>query len=86
MSAMCAHPPGPPDRRTAARLRSTPITVEFIVGPDLTFADAYATSVFVMGLDGLNWLVERHPDYAGFVITRDGTAISTPSFARHRIA
>ena len=57
-----------------------------IVGPDLTFADAYATSVFVMGLDGLNWLVERHPDYAGFVITRDGTAISTPSFARHRIA
>lgn len=57
-----------------------------IVGPDLTFADAYATAVFVMGLDGLNWLVERHTDYAGFVITRDGTAISTPSFAPHRIS
>lgn len=55
-----------------------------IVGPDLTYADAYATSVFVMGLDGLNWLIERHPDYAGFVITWDGRAVSTPNFAEHR--
>lgn len=57
-----------------------------IVGADLAYADAYATSVFVMGLDGLNWLVERHPDYAGFVITRDGQAISTPNFATHRLS
>ncbi len=57
-----------------------------IVGPDLTYADAYATAVFVMGVDGLNWLVERHPDHAGFVITHDGTAISTPSFAAYRAA
>jgi len=56
-----------------------------IVGPDLTYADAYATAVFVMGLEGLNWLLSRHPDYAGFVITREGTAISTPNFADHRI-
>ena len=55
-----------------------------IVGPDLTYADAFATAVFVMGVDGLNWLVERHPDYAGFVITRDETALSTPNFADHR--
>ena len=39
-----------------------------IVGPDLTYADAYATAVFVMGIDGLNWLAERHPDYAAFLI------------------
>lgn len=57
-----------------------------IVGPDLTYADAYATAVFVMGADGLDWLVERHPDHAGFVITHDGTAISTPSFAAYRAA
>ena len=57
-----------------------------IVGPDLTDADAYATAVFVMGVDGLTWLVERHPDHAGFVIAHDGTSISTPSFAAYRAA
>ncbi len=54
-----------------------------IVGPDLTFADAYATAVFVMGIDGLRWLTERHPDYAGFVITRDETTYQTPTFERY---
>jgi thiamine biosynthesis lipoprotein len=57
-----------------------------IVGPDLTYADAYATAVFVMGLDGLDWLMERHPDYAGFVITRDDRAVSTPNFEQHRLS
>ena len=57
-----------------------------IVGPDLTYADAYATAVFVMGVDGLNWLAERHPDYAAFVITRDDTALSTSNFADHRLS
>lgn len=56
-----------------------------IVGPDLTYADAYATAVFVMGVHGLLWLAENHPDYAGFVITRDDTALSTPNFADHRV-
>ncbi|MCU1400194.1 MAG: ApbE family lipoprotein [Acidimicrobiales bacterium] len=57
-----------------------------IVGPDLTFADAYATAVFVMGVNGLDWLVENHPDYAAFIITRDDTALSTSNFAAHRIS
>ncbi|MGE0879115.1 MAG: FAD:protein FMN transferase [Acidimicrobiia bacterium] len=51
-----------------------------IVGPDLTFVDAYATAVFVMGVDGLLWLTERHPDHAGFVITHDGRTFATPNF------
>lgn len=51
-----------------------------IVGADLTFADAYATAVFVMGVSGLDWLVERHPDYSGFVITHQQTTVSTPGF------
>jgi thiamine biosynthesis lipoprotein len=55
-----------------------------IIGPDLTFADAYATAVFVMGVDGLSWLHERHPDYGGFVITHDETTFSTPLFDQHR--
>ena len=54
-----------------------------IVGPDLTYADAYATAVFVMGVDGLTWLGDRHPDYAGYVITHDERTYSTPSFVEH---
>lgn len=56
-----------------------------IVGPDLTYADAYATAVFVMGVDGLNWIAANHPDYSAFVITRDDTALSTSTFAVHRL-
>jgi thiamine biosynthesis lipoprotein len=53
------------------------------VGPDLTYADAYATAVFVMGLDGLQWLT-KHPAYGGFVITHDAVTYSTPVFDRYR--
>ncbi len=54
-----------------------------IIGPDLTFADAYATTVFVMGVAGLSWLMDKHPDYAGFIITRDDLTVSTPSFDQY---
>ena len=54
-----------------------------IVGPDLTYADAYATSVFVMGLPGLDWLA-KHPSYDGYAITHDAMTFSTPGFARWR--
>lgn len=53
-----------------------------IVGPDLTYADAYATTVFVLGVPGLEWLLARHPDYMGFVITHEETTVSTPEFPR----
>jgi FAD:protein FMN transferase len=52
-----------------------------IVGDDLTFVDAYATAVFVMGVDGLEWLMERHPGLDGFVITHDGLTWATPGWA-----
>lgn len=55
-----------------------------IVGPDLTIVDAYATTVFVMGVDGLTWLMDRHPDHEGVVITHDGRMLSTPGVARLR--
>lgn len=53
-----------------------------IVGPDLTYADAYATAVFVMGVAGLEWLIARHPAYSGFVITHDAETVATPEFPR----
>jgi thiamine biosynthesis lipoprotein len=51
-----------------------------IVGTDLGDVDAYATAVYVMGVDGLIWLMEHHPDHAGFAITRDGAPYATPNF------
>jgi thiamine biosynthesis lipoprotein len=52
-----------------------------VVGPDLTFADAYATAVFVMGEVGLEWLAGR-PSYAGCVITHDGDMRTTTNWPR----
>jgi len=54
-----------------------------VVGPDLTWTDAYATAVFVMGLDGLDWIAER-AGYEAMAITHDATVLSTPGFARWR--
>ena len=52
-----------------------------IVGPDLAAADAYATTVFVMGVEGLTWLHRQHPAYAGMVITHDERVVTSTSFA-----
>ncbi len=54
-----------------------------IVGPDLTLADAYATTVFVMGLNGLDWLT-RHNGYDGYLITHDDMTYWTDGFNQYR--
>ena len=46
------------DPRT--RQPTTDLASVTVVGPDLTVADAYATALFVMGLDGLDWIA-NHP-------------------------
>jgi FAD:protein FMN transferase len=68
----------PRSGRPAASLAS--VTV---VGPDLTLADAYATAVFVMGIDGVRWLAE-HDGYGAFAVTADGMAHSTTVFDQYR--
>lgn len=73
-----AHIIDPRTKEPAMGLASATIT-----GPDLTLADAYATAVFVMGLDGLEW-IEEHPAYDAYLITHDGTACWSPGFARYR--
>ena len=45
-----------------------------VVGPALAFTDAYATALFVMGLDGLRWLAS-HPDYEALAITADDRVV-----------
>lgn len=64
---------------------TTAIASATVVGPDLTFADAYATIVFVMGLDGLDW-IGSHPDYHAYVITHDDTTHWTDGFVRFQAA
>jgi FAD:protein FMN transferase len=53
-----------------------------VTGTDLTYADAYATVVFVMGVDGLGWLMEQPGGYQGYVILDGERATSTPDFGR----
>ena len=55
-----------------------------IVGEDLTYVDVYATAVFVMGLNGAEWLLETHPELDAFVIGHDGLTWETPWFNRWR--
>jgi thiamine biosynthesis lipoprotein len=42
-----------------------------VVGPHLTWADAFATAAFVMGVDGIDW-VARFDGYRALAITLDG--------------
>jgi FAD:protein FMN transferase len=48
-----------------------------VVGPSLTWADAYATTAFVLGLDGLAWVAD-HAGYGALAITSDDRVIWTP--------
>jgi thiamine biosynthesis lipoprotein len=53
-----------------------------VIGPSLTFADAFATTVFVKGNDGLQWLQRQHPEYDGFIIAQDQTLATEGFFER----
>jgi thiamine biosynthesis lipoprotein len=67
-----AHIRDPRSKRPAMGLQS--LTV---VGPSLTWADVYATTAFVMGLDGLAWVAD-HAGYGALAITADDRVIWTP--------
>jgi thiamine biosynthesis lipoprotein len=48
-----------------------------VVGPSLTYADAYATAGFAMGRDGVAWAA-RQPGYGAYAITHDRNGVFTP--------
>jgi thiamine biosynthesis lipoprotein len=50
-----------------------------VVGPSLTFADAYATVAFALGIEGIRW-VAALPGYEGCVMTTDHRFIWTAGF------
>ena len=61
---------------------STALASATVIGPDLAEADAFATIVYVMGVDGLHWLADR-PGYSGCVITSDLQMLSTDDFDQY---
>ena len=48
-----------------------------VVGPSLTWTDAYATIAFVLGMDGPAWVAD-HDGYGALAITTDDRLIWTP--------
>ena len=75
-----AHIVDPRDGRPVTELASATV-----VGPDLSVADAYATTLYVMGHKGLYWLADR-PGYSGCLLTREGRLVSTEQFNAYRAA
>ena len=54
-----------------------------VIGPSLTWSDAFATAAFAMGPDGLGW-VEQFVGYEGIAIDRKGVVTATDGFAQAR--
>ena len=52
-----------------------------VVGPSLTYADAFATAAFAMGPDGVAW-VARQQGYGAFAVTEDHRSVWTPLIDR----
>jgi thiamine biosynthesis lipoprotein len=55
-----------------------------VIGPSLADADAYATTLYVMGLEGLAW-IDQHQGYAGCAITRETEVFATAGFADYLV-
>jgi thiamine biosynthesis lipoprotein len=49
-----------------------------VIGPSLTWADAFATATFARGEDGLEWL-EQFDGYVGFAVDHAGAVVRRPS-------
>ena len=72
-----AHILDPRDGRVPSDVRSMTV-----VGPDMTWADTFATAAYVMGREGLGW-VASHPGYEALAITWDDALIWTPGMDRY---
>ncbi|MEP7203856.1 MAG: FAD:protein FMN transferase [Ilumatobacteraceae bacterium] len=58
---------------------TTDLASATVIGPDLGTADAYATALFVMGVEGLSW-IEAQYGYDAYIITHDNTTHWTAGF------
>lgn len=51
-----------------------------VVGPDGGLADALATALLIVGLDGVQWF-EQFPDWSGFLVDAESVHTFGPAFA-----
>jgi thiamine biosynthesis lipoprotein len=65
-----------PRRLTSPASAPEPLRSLTVVGPSLTWADAYATTAFVMGRRGLGWVAD-HAGYDVVAITADDRILRT---------
>ena len=65
-------------------LPTTELASATVIGPDLSIVDAYATAMYVMGLDGLDW-IEGRSGYDAYLISREDMTFWTTGFDRHRV-
>ncbi len=61
---------------------TTSLASATVIGPDLGIADAYATAVFVLGREGLDWIEQRN-GYEAYIITHDDTTSWSSGFPHH---
>lgn len=59
---------------------STGLTSVTIVGPSAEMANAFSTSIMVMGVKKGHDLLKKHPDYGGLFITNSGKIVKSKNF------
>ena len=53
-----------------------------VIGPSLTWADAWATAAFAMGVRGVDWVARELDGYEAMAITSDRHLVSSSGFER----
>jgi thiamine biosynthesis lipoprotein len=61
---------------------ATGIASATVVGPALTFADAYATAAFVLGPPAIGW-IDGLPGYEALLVTTDGERLPSAGWHQH---
>lgn len=64
---------------------ATGLTSVTITGPDTEMANAFSTSIMVLGKDKGLKLLRRFPEYKAFIITDTGNYITSPGFKIEKI-
>jgi thiamine biosynthesis lipoprotein len=67
------------DARTSPSAPGAPLSSFTVVGPDLTWADAFATAGWVMGLPGIDW-VSTFEGYGAMAVLPDGRCPASAGF------
>jgi FAD:protein FMN transferase len=62
---------------------TTSLASATVIGPDLGTADAYATAIFVLGAEGLDW-IEGQTGYEAYIITHDDMTSWSSGFPHTR--